>query len=269
MPIDPHYYSAVSQRVGPREHIQCEMGQVGGYVLLPGDPGRVPAIAARLEDSYEVASSREFRTFTGRLSTTLVTVTSTGIGGPSAAIAIEELAQLGAHTFIRVGTCGAIQPDLHVGDLIIASAAVRDEGTTRQYAPLEYPAVSSPHVVAALQLAADARGARAHTGVVQSTDTYYGQHEPRRMPVAVALEERFEAWTRLGVLCSEMETATVLVVAAGVLRLRAGSILAVAGNRVSGEHLDRPEVRQRRDRAIEDAIAAAVDAVGQLASAER
>jgi uridine phosphorylase len=264
MTIDPRYYSAVSQRPGPREHIRCDDGQVGGYVLLPGDPGRVPAIARRLSDAREIAHFREFRTYTGELDGTLVTVTSTGIGGPSAAIAIEELAQLGAHTFIRIGTCGAIQPGLRIGELVIAAAAVRDEGTTRHYAPLAYPAVSTPAVVGALTAAARERGATAHVGVVQTTDTYYGQHEPDRMPTAAALTEAVTAWTRLGVLCSEMETATVLVVAAA-LGHRAGSVLAVAGNRVSGAHLDNPESRQQRDQAVEDAIDTAIEAVRRLA----
>jgi uridine phosphorylase len=224
-------------------------------------------VAAQLDRAREVAHFREFRTFTGELDGVPVSVTSTGIGGPSAAIAIEELAQLGAHTFIRIGTCGAMQPDVHVGDLITASAAVRDEGTTRQYAPLEFPAVSSPDVVAALQRAAGALGARVHTGVVHTTDSFYAQHEPDRMPLARDLNDRLETLARLGVLCSEMETATVLVLAAGVLGLRAGSVLAVAGNRLAGEHLDRPDIVERRDRAVEAAITTAVDAVRLLARA--
>lgn len=266
MTIDPRYYSAVSQRPGPREHIGCDQGQVGEYVLLPGDPGRVPAIAEHLSDAREIAYVREFRTYTGRLGDVRVSVTSTGIGGPSAAIAIEELAQLGAHTFIRVGTCGALQPQLRVGDLVVATGAVRDEGTSRRYAPLAYPAVATPAVVAALTDAAQGIAAVAHPGVVHSTDTYYGQHEPDRMPIAGALSDQLRAWTRLGVLCSEMETATVLVLASGVLGCRAGSVLAVAGNKVSGEHLDSPEVRRRRDRAVHDCIVTAVEAVRRLAA---
>jgi uridine phosphorylase len=268
VPINPRYYSAVSQRPGPREHIRCRDGDIGEYVLLPGDPGRVSVIASQLTDAREIAWFREFRTFTGQLDGHTVTVTSTGVGGPSAAIAVEELAQLGAHTFVRVGTCGAMQPGVHVGDLIIAAAAVRDEGTSRQYAPVEYPAVSSPAVVAALQRAARERGMTAHTGVVHTTDTYYGQHEPDRMPVAAQLTGRFDALTRLGVLCSEMETASILVVAGGALGLRAGSVLAVAGNRTAGEHLDGPAMIARRDQAVEDAIRTALDAVRDLAENE-
>lgn len=266
MTIDSRYYSAVSQRPGPREHIGCEVGQVGEYALLPGDPARVPAIAEHLSDAREIAHVREFRTFTGYLDGTRVSVTSTGIGGPSAAIAIEELVQLGAHTFIRVGTCGALQPHLRVGELIVASGAVRDEGTSHRYAPPEYPAVATPAVVKTLTEAAAAVGAVAHTGVVHSTDTYYGQHEPDRMPISRTLADRQQAWTRLGVLCSEMETAAVLVLAAGVLGCRAGSVLAVAGNKHSGENLDNPAVRDRRDRAVHDCIVTAVEAVRRLAT---
>jgi uridine phosphorylase len=264
MVVDRPFASAVSRRPGPREHIRADLGQVGEYVLLPGDPGRVPAVAEHLGDASEVASFREFRTVTGRLDGTAVTVTSTGIGGPSAAIAIEELVQLGAHTFLRIGTCGAIQPYVHVGDLVIATAAVRDEGTTRQYAPLEYPAVSSPVVVSALQRAAATTGATVHIGVVHTTDTYYGQHEAQRMPVADELTGRSTALRRLGVLCSEMETATVLVVGGGVHAARVGSVLAVAGNRFTGESLDHPAVAHRRDQAVAQAIGTAIEAVRLL-----
>jgi uridine phosphorylase len=264
MELDPKYSSAVSRRPGPREHIRCDEGDIAEYVLLPGDPGRVPAIAKHLDDARHIASSREFTTYTGSLDGTRVTVTSTGIGGPSTAIAIEELVQLGAHTFIRIGTCGAMHPDAHIGDVIVASAAVRDEGTTRQYAPLEYPAVATPAVVHALRTAATARGLPHHVGVVHTTDSFYAQHEPERMPVADGLADQQATLRRLGVLCSEMETATVFVVGA-VLGRRVGSVLAVAGNRTGGEHLDSPAMIARRDQAVQDAIVVAVDAVRLLA----
>ncbi len=268
MELDPKYSSAVSRRPGPREHIRCDVGDVGEYVLLPGDPGRVPAIAKHLDAARHIASSREFTTYTGTLDGTPVTVTSTGIGGPSTAIAIEELVQLGARTFIRIGTCGAMHPDAHIGDLVVASGAVRDEGTTRQYAPLEYPAVASPDVVHALRSAASTRGLRHHVGVVHTTDSFYAQHEPERMPITAELTNRHATLGSLGVLCSEMETATVFVVGGAVLGRRVGSVLAVAGNRTAGEHLDSPEMIARRDQAVQDAITAAVDAVRLLAAAD-
>jgi uridine phosphorylase len=268
MELDPKYTSAVSRRPGPREHIRCDVGDVGEYVLLPGDPGRVPVIAEHLDDARRVASSREYTTYTGTLDGTRVTVTSTGIGGPSTAIAIEELVQLGTRTFIRIGTCGAMHPDAHVGDLIVASGAVRDEGTTRQYAPLEHPAVASPDVVQALRSAAVTRGLRHHVGVVHTTDSFYAQHEPERMPIAAELTARHATFRSLGVLCSEMETATVFVVGGAVLGRRVGSVLAVAGNRTGGEHLDSPQMLARRDQAVHNAIVTAIDAVRILAARE-
>jgi uridine phosphorylase len=264
MELDPKYSSAVSRRPGPREHIRCDDGEVAGYVLLPGDPGRVAVIAEHLQDVRHVASSREFTTYTGSIDGTRVSATSTGIGGPSTAIAIEELTQLGAHTFIRVGTCGAMQPELHVGELVVASAAVRDEGTSRQYAPIEHPAIATPDVVAALRRVANDHGFEHHVGVVHTTDSFYAQHESARMPVAADLAQRHDTYRRLGVLCSEMETATVFVVGAA-LAVRVGSVLAIAGNRTSGEHLDSPEMRLRRDEAVRDAIRTAVGAVQLLA----
>lgn len=266
MELDAKYTSAVSRRPGPRVHIGCDAGDIGEYVLLPGDPGRVKAIAEHLHDARHVASSREYTTYTGSLAGTAVSVTSTGIGGPSTAIAIEELVQLGAKTFIRIGTCGAMHPDAHIGDLVIATGAVRDEGTSRQYAPVEYPAVASVDVVVALRAAATTRAFAHHVGVVHTTDSYYAQHEPDRMPIAAELLARHETYRRLNVLCSEMETATVLVVGGGALGRRVGSVLAVAGNRLAGEHLDAPDTIARRDQAVHDAILTAIDAVHLLAN---
>lgn len=265
MASDGKFNSAVSRRPGPREHIRCDAGDVGEYVLLPGDPGRVPVIAEHLDDARHVASSREYTTYTGTLAGTPVSVTSTGIGGPSTAIAIEELVQLGARTFIRIGTCGAIHPGAHVGDLVVATGAVRDEGTTRQYVPLSYPAVASADVVQALRAAATTRAFRHHVGVVHTTDSFYAQHEPERMPIAAELTDRYATLRGVGVLCSEMETATVFVVAGAVHGCRVGSVLAVAGNRSGGEHLDSSEMIARRDQAVQDAITTAVEAVRVLA----
>ena len=268
MELDPKYTSSVSRRPGPREHIRCDEGDIGEFVLLPGDPGRASLIAEQLDGARLVATSREFTTYTGSLSGARVSVTSTGIGGPSAAIALEELVQLGARTLIRVGSCGAMQPGVHVGDLIIATGAVRDEGTSRQYAPLEFPAVASTDVVQALHDAATARGFVDHVGVVHTTDSYYAQHEPERMPIASSLVGRHEMYQRLGVLCSEMETATVLVVGGAVLGARVGAVLAVAGNRLGAEHLDSPDMIARRDQAVRDAVTTAVGAIRHLVEAE-
>ncbi len=210
-------------------HIACAPGEVGGYVLLPGDPGRCAAIAALFDDAHLVARNREFETWTGTLAGEAVSVTSTGIGGPSAVIAMEELRMLGAHTFVRVGTCGGIALPVRAGDLVIATGAVRHEGASREYAPLEFPAVADFDIVFALREAAAELGAQSHCGVVQCKDSFYGQHSPSRMPVAQMLEEKWEAWKRLGVLASEMESAALFVCAAS-LGVRCGSVFSVVWN---------------------------------------
>lgn len=217
-------------------HIQCLQSDIGHYVLLPGDPGRCEAIAAHFENPRKVASNREYTTFTGTLAGVPVSVTSTGIGGPSAAIALEELASLGAHTFIRVGTCGGIDLSVQGGDLVIATGAVRQEGTSHEYAPPAFPAVADFSVVSALAESAKSLRYRYHTGVVQSKDSFYGQHSPERMPVSHELLTQWEAWKRLHVLASEMEAAA-LFVASSALQVRCGACFAVIWNqerRVAG-----------------------------------
>ena len=167
-----------------QHHLQIGQGDVGRYVLLPGDPGRCEQISKYLDKAQRIASNREFVTYTGTLLNEKVSVVSTGIGNPSAAIAIEELIAVGADTFIRVGTSGGMQPEMRAGDLGIINAAIRDEGTSKHYLPVEFPAVANPEVLQALQQAAGKLGYRSHTGVSHSKDSYYGQHDPQRMPVS-------------------------------------------------------------------------------------
>lgn len=210
-------------------HIRCCRGEVGRYVLLPGDPGRCALIAQHFDDAKKVAEHREYTTYTGSLTGVRVSVTSTGIGGPSTAIAVEELRELGADTFIRVGTSGAMQPEIQPGDLVIGTAAIRDEGTSRQYLPMEFPAVADLAVTQALIEGAKRAGRRFHVGVIHSKDSFYGEMEPERMPVADELLRRWEAWVQAGALASEMEAATLFIVS-GVLKARAGCILLAAAN---------------------------------------
>ncbi len=210
-------------------HIRCIEGDVGRYVLLCGDPGRCPQIAELFDDAVQVAYNREFNIYTGYLDGEKVSVCSTGIGGPSAAIAVEELHHIGADTFIRVGTCGGIELDVQSGDVVIATGAIRYEHTSVEYAPIEYPAVADPDLTAALRAAARSLGYRSHAGVVQSKDSFYGQHSPQTMPVAGELQAKWEAWKRLGVLASEMETAAIFVVAAA-RKCRAGACFHVIWN---------------------------------------
>ncbi|MBQ8836517.1 MAG: uridine phosphorylase [Clostridia bacterium] len=210
-------------------HIKCAEGDVGRYVILPGDPARCEKIAAYFDDAEFVAQNREYTVYTGTLLGEKVSVCSTGIGGPSSAIAIEELFKIGADTFIRVGTAGGINLKVREGDLVIATSAVRQEGTACAYAPIEYPATANFEVTQALVWAAEEMGKRFHTGVVQSKDSFYGQHSPERMPVEGELVAKWEAWKRLGVLCSEMESATQFVVADS-LGARAGAVFHIVWN---------------------------------------
>lgn len=214
---------------GKQYHTGVGPEDIGKYVILPGDPKRCQKIAAYFEDAKLVADSREFTTYTGTLEGKKVSVTSTGIGGPSAAIALEELSKCGAHTFIRVGTCGGMQENVLGGDLVIASGAVRMEGTSREYAPVEYPAVPDFTVTSALVQAAKEGQRRCHVGVVQCKDSFFGQHEPEVMPVSYELEQKWQAWLRMGCLASEMESAA-LFTAGSFLRVRVGSCFLVIAN---------------------------------------
>ena len=215
-------------------HLKTTSEQVGKYVILPGDPGRVEKIAKYLDNAEFIASNREYTTYTGTLLGEKVSVVSTGIGGPSAAIAVEELIRCGAHTFIRVGTSGGIDIKVVGGDLVIASGAIRGDGTSREYIPEEYPAVADFEVLSALKKAADnlssnELGNGCHVGVVQSKDSFYGEIEPEKMPIAEHLVNRWEAYVRCGCLTSEMEAATIFSVAIA-RHVRAGAVLTALWN---------------------------------------
>lgn len=210
-------------------HINLGKGDVGKYCILPGDPGRCEKIARFLDNPRHVSSNREYNVYEGYLLGERVTVCSTGIGGPSAAIAMEELAACGADTFIRVGTCGGINLKVRSGDIVIASGAIRQDGTSLEYAPLEFPAVADTEVLMALCRAAEESGHTYHTGVVQAKDSFYGQHSPKRMPTSQKLLYQWEAWKRLNTLASEMESGALFVVAS-YLGLRCGSVFCTVWN---------------------------------------
>jgi len=249
---------------GVQYHLGIKEGDVGKYVILPGDPKRCAKIAEHFDDAKQIADQREYTTYTGTLDGVKVSVTSTGIGGPSAAIAMEELVRCGADTFVRIGTCGGIQEEVLSGDLVIATGAVRMEGTSREYAPIEFPAVADSRIVRALQQAAVEKGYAAHTGIVQSKDSFYGEHEPEVMPVGYELLAKWEAWKRLGVLASEMESAALYVVASH-LGVRAGSVfLVIANQEREARGLDNPMVQD-----TEAAITTAVEAVRILIAEEK
>lgn len=206
-------------------HLSLSEPLHASYAILPGDPGRVEQISRYLEQPEFIVSNREYTTWRGFLNKEPVLVTSTGIGGPSAAIAVEELFSIGVRNFIRVGTCGGMHRQIRGGDIVIATGAIRMEGTSRHYLPIEFPAVADFSIVSALKKTCP----QAKTGVVQSKDSFYGQHSPDRMPVAAELNEKWQAWIRGGCLASEMECASLFTVAQS-LGARAGAVLSVLWN---------------------------------------
>ena len=240
---------------GSQYHIGLNKGDVGKYVILPGDPKRCKKIAQYFDDPKLVADNREYVTYTGYLNGEKVSVTSTGIGGPSAAIAMEELVNVGAEVFIRVGTCGGMQLDVKGGDLVIATGAIRMEGTSKEYAPIEFPAVANLDVVNALVKASENLGYTHHTGIVQCKDSFYGQHSPEIKPVSYELMNKWEAWKRLGCLASEMESAALFVVES-YLGVKVGSVfLTVANQEREKQNMENPVVHDT-EKAIKTAIEA-------------
>lgn len=248
---------------GTQYHIGLKEGDVGKYVILPGDPKRCKKIAEYFDNAELVADKREYTTYTGYINGVKVSVTSTGIGGPSAAIALEELVKVGANTFIRVGTCGGMDVKVKGGDVVIATGAIRMEGTSKEYAPIEFPAVSDLTVTNALVNAAKKLDYEHHTGIVHCKDSFYGQHSPEKMPVNYELQNKWEAWKKLGTLASEMESAA-LFIAGSFLKVKTGSVfLAVANQEREKQGLENPVVHD-----TEKAIKTAVEAIKLLIADE-
>ncbi|NFN93444.1 uridine phosphorylase [Clostridium botulinum] len=253
-----------SQGSGKQYHIDVAKGEVGKYVILPGDPKRCAKIAAYFENAELVADKREYVTYTGYLDGVKVSVTSTGIGGPSAAIALEELVQCGADTFIRVGTCGGMDIDVKGGDMVIATGAIRMEGTSKEYVPIEFPAVANLDVVNSLVQASKTLKQEYHTGVVQCKDSFYGQHSPETKPVSYELMDKWNAWLRCGCLASEMESAALFVVSS-YLKVRVGSVfLAIANQERAKAGLEDPQVHD-----TDAAIKVAVEGIRNLIKADK
>ena len=245
------------QKLEKQFHLHCVEGDVGRYCLLPGDPGRCAQIASHFDDAKFVVSNREYNIYTGYL-------LGEKVGGPSAAIAMEELHNVGADTFIRVGTCGGIALDVKSGEVVIATGAIRYEHTSQEYAPIEFPAVPDFEVVTALVQAAKNLGMSYKTGVVQCKDSFYGQHSPGRMPVSYELLEKWEAWKRLGVKASEMESAALFVVASA-LGCRCGSCFHVIWN----QEREAAGLDQNMTENTSSAIATGVEALKLLIQADR
>lgn len=228
-------------------HLKIRPGDVGRYVLLCGDPGRCERIAGYFDTAVFLKTNREYTIWNGTLDGEMVTVCSTGIGGPSTAIALEELMHCGADTFIRIGTAGGMAPEVMGGDVVIGTGAIRMEGTSREYVPIEYPAVADYRIVADLVDAARAEKVPFHVGILHNKDNFYGQHDPDTMPVRDELKSKWNAFLDCGTLASEMESAALFIICA-VRRARAGSVVQVFANqtrRAAG--LDDPMVLETED----------------------
>lgn len=239
---------------GKQYHIQVAPGEVARYVLLPGDPERVPWIASFWDKAWPVAKHREYVTYSGYYKNVFISATSTGIGAPATAIAVEELARVGANTLIRVGTTGALRKDIGVGDIIISTGAVRLEGTSKQYVPPEYPAVASYEVVLALIEAAESIGVRYHVGLTASSDSFYvGQERPGFRDYMPPFQRGLISFLReINVLNFEME-ASLIFTLANIYGLRAGAVCAAIANRETEEFVI--------NAGVEDAIKVANEAV--------
>jgi len=214
------------QKVEQVKHLPIKLGEVARYVIVPGDPNRVPLIANSLENPVHQGQNREFNAFKGTYKGTEISVVSTGIGCPSTAIAVEELSYIGAEVLIRIGTSGSVDYSAKKGEIFIATAAVRDDGTSKQYMPIEFPAIASHDLTKNLIKASKALGIPTKIGICQSKDSFFGEVEPNRMPVAPYLENKWKAWQGGGVGASEMEAATLFTLA-HIKKLMAGAVLAV------------------------------------------
>ena len=221
---------------GKQYHIACKAGDVASVVLLPGDPGRVGKIASGWDTSREVSHHREYHTMTGKFKGVDISCTSTGIGSPSAVIAVDELARIGVDTFIRVGSTGALHAHMQLGDLVISTGAVRLDGASKDLVMPEYPAVAHYEVVMALIQAAEELKVRYHVGITASTDTFYtGQGRPALGGYLPSFKEHIlEDMQKAGVLNFEMEVSALLT-AANIFGKRAGAVCVVIANRVTDE----------------------------------
>jgi uridine phosphorylase len=248
-----HWGKQRTKQMTLQYHLQLNEGDVGRYVLLPGDPARCARIAEYFDEPQFIAQNREYTTFSGYLNGEKVSVTSTGIGCPSTAIAVEELIKIGADTFIRVGTSGGIQPGTQTGDIAIVTGAIRDEGTTRQYLPIEFPALADPEIVLALQQSALGLGFPFRVGVTHSKDSFYGEVEPDRQPLSSQLTQRWQAWRAGGAICSEME-ASALFILASLHSKRAGGVMTMVAENEGLPTDQEGEKLFHGDRAIRTAI---------------
>lgn len=242
---------AITDQFEEQFHLKVRKGQIHGNVIITGDPGRVKEIADRLDNPEFVASNREFTVWNGEKNRVPITVCSTGIGAPSAAICVTELAECGAKNFIRVGTCGAMQDHIIPGDLIIPNAAIRGDGTTIEHLPIEFPAVPDFFLT---QKLLSSVSSPFHVGVVQSKDSFYSQHSPDKQPISVHLLQRWDAYIQANCLASEMECSAIFIIAQ-ILGLKAAAVLTAIWNQERFQKgLDGDIVDLSSARAIDAAI---------------
>ena len=239
-------------------HINLSKSDIQGakYAILPGDPDRVPKIANFFDNPQKIGQKREYTSYLGQIDGENVLCVSTCIGGPSAAICIEELRQLGVETFIRVGTSGGMQLNVQAGDVVVVTGAIRMEGTSKEYLPIEFPAVADLDVTCALRDAAKKLGYSYHTGVVQCKDSFYGQHAPQRMPVSYELENKWQAWIKGGCLASEMESAALFTVCS-TLGAKAGAVMLCVWN----QEREKAGLDNKEEHDTEKAIKTAIEAI--------
>lgn len=248
-----------AQGTGKQYHIGVGKEDIGQYVILPGDPGRCEKIAQYFDNPVKVGQNREYTTYTGTLNGVKVSVCSTGIGGPSTSIAVEELVASGAHTLIRIGTCGGMQVDVNSGDVVVSTGSIRMEGTTKEYAPIEFPAIPDLDVTNALVNACKKLNQSYSVGVTQSKDAFYGQHRPDTLPNGDELLSKWKAWLMLNTKASEMESAALFIVSQ-YLKVRSGACFLVVANQERAKlGLDNPQVHD-----TDCAIKVAVEALKQL-----
>ncbi|GBU29251.1 uridine phosphorylase [Treponema sp. R8-4-B8] len=244
-------------------HVDFDDSHGALYAILPGDPGRVEKIASHFDNPRFFHQNREYTTWLGEIAGKTVMAISTGMGGPSTAIAVEELFKTGVRNFIRIGTCGGMALPVLGGDIVIATGAIRMEGTTKEYVPIEFPAVANLDLTNALVQAAKNLNQKWHAGIVQCKDSFYGQHSPDRMPSGYELKDKWEAWIKAGCLASEMESSTLYIVSQ-ILGVRAGCVLNVVWN----QEREKAGMSNPHCHDTEAAIKTAVEAVRLLIEME-
>lgn len=241
-------------------HLNISKGQVGKYVFLPGSVERAAKIAEYLDNPVKIAQHREFLTYTGELAGVPVTVTSTGIGGPSAAIAVEELFECGAHTMMRIGSCASTSPKVKMGDVVIVNGAVRMEGTGYHYLPIEFPAVPDFGMLKELEAAAIKLNIPHNIGVTITKDSFYSEVSPETKPVHYELKNKWEAYEKGGATNTSMECSTLFLVGA-TLGIRMSSVMISATNYHSYSNDVKDYPREWEDRAIRVGIEAMTEII--------